>query len=268
LKPSALSIATPVPKVHKDEIEIPESDFNVMFPERIPEGDMGKRPPLWPLADLKEDGNVVMSVEKSLVKKGGAKMTLEELYPEQGDRKVDGAHAEDTISTPVSNNISTDARRSVLLTAELLELILSFLPSPDLWHARNVCQSWDELIMTSPSLLRVLWFTSNLPAQIAARNVTPKDVFTVNPVLESLNLVNTERYGHYKFASFNFPARWRVVKAPWRDLQICKPPIQRVFLSSSWLEKYLECETGLTAGMIADKVELSRVGTLSSFHSA
>lgn len=164
---------------------------------------------------------------------------------------------------------SSQAQHSVLLTAELLELILSFLPSPKLWRARYVCHSWQGLIMTSPSLRRALWFTSTAPAQTPMRawNTPARDIFTLNPVLRSLNLLKGGGFGHHKLTDVNFPARWRTVRAPWRDMQICEPPIQRVFLSSSWLDKYLECETGITTGQLADRLELSCVGTLSSFHS-
>jgi hypothetical protein len=222
------------------------------------------------LVDLQDGGQGLVGDEKSLLREG-AKIAVEELYPAETELQTDGITVNEA-PTPLWDTVfdssSSEAQNSVLLTVELLELILSFLPSPDVWRARNVCHSWKELVMTSPSLRTSLWFTSTVPPQTPVRGKLSKETFTINPVLEALNLVKASQFTYYKLANVNFPARWRTVKAPWRELQICEPPIQRVFLNSSWLDKYLECETGITAGMLADKLELSRVGTLSSFHSA
>jgi len=56
-------------------------------------------------------------------------------------------------------------------------------------------------------------------------------------------------------ANITFPPRWQIKEAPWREMQICEPPINRVFLRSSWLEKYVEVEGGITAGTMADLLE-------------
>lgn len=236
-----------------------------LFPERIPKADMGKRPSLWPLQDLLETPNANTTIEQSNVTRDSAKMTVGQLYPEVAiaSHPLD---AESIIDNPFKEGL-VEAQSSVILTVELLELILSFLPGPDLWRARNTCHSWQELVMTSPSLRRALWLTTDTPAEAPVRYKPPRDAFQINPVLESLNLVKPMGYGLFKLAEVNFPARWRTVKAPWREMQICHPPISTVFLTSSWLDKYLECETGITAGQLADRLELSRVGTLSSYHS-
>ncbi|KIW04064.1 uncharacterized protein PV09_04882 [Verruconis gallopava] len=236
-----------------------------MFPERIPEVDLGKRVPLWPLRDLEasEDKQAASEYESSAVRHG-ARVAVEDLYLEDLLSTSGDKHSP-TRPTVFGERLSV-AQASVLQTAELLELLLSFLPSATLWQARYVCKSWRELIETSPMLRRNLGYTSTLPPQAPTRETAIHTVFKINPVLESLNLVKTNR-NLFKIADFNFPARWRTVKAAWRDLQLCEPPIQRVFLASAWLDKYLECESGLTAGMIADRVELSRVGTLSSVHT-
>jgi hypothetical protein len=260
------------------DLEMPESDLSIEHLNSLlytdgPAIDEPKAS-LWPLDDLQcVESNHVDAVKISTVREG-AKMAVADLYTTEGE-ETEHINKSTNKATHRSSNYPgttiTEAQHSVLLTAELLEIILSFLPSTDLWRMTYVCHSWSELIMSSPTLRTNLWFKSRAAPQTPTRGWgnQNKVQFICNPILESLNIVhgNTLTYNYDFYTSFNFPARWRTVKAPWRDMQICEPPIQQVFLSSSWLNKYLHCETGITAGQIADRVELSRTGTLRTFHS-
>jgi hypothetical protein len=180
--------------------------------------------------------------------------------------REESATLEQTIDTAMSQ---------VLNTTELLELILSNLPATTLYHSRNTCTLWRSLISTSPTLLKYLWFQPSGQPKLPSRPVFQlRDpiVFELNPILQELGIF-TARQTEYDecnrrhwFASISFPPRWVTKDAFWRNMYVTEPPIQSLFLRSSWLEKYIECETGITVGMLSDLLEF-QVGRLYFFHS-
>lgn len=260
------------------DLEMPESDLSIQHLNSLLYTDEpsteDQKSPLWPLDDLQCGHADDVDADKNSTVRGGAKVAVADLYTEADDaRQIDESRIgiSQAGGDPTGTSMNA-AQHSVLLTAELLEIILFFLPSTDLWKMTHVCHSWSEFIMSSPTLRKNLWFTSESAPQMPTRPYRNPDgvYFAANEVLDSLNLIRGNSFtqtDNFR-ASFSFPARWLVVKAPWRDMQICEPPIKQVFLSSSWLDKYLYCETGITAGQVADRVELSRTGTLRAFHSA
>ena len=241
----------------------------------LPRPQPSQRPSLWPLTGLEEDGSPSEGEWEGSCTRPGAKVAIADLYDIRSTTRNEAVSTEDDggLARVLAETSPVDptavAQRAVLHTAELLEIVLASLPSIDLWQASYVCRSWSELVSTSPTLRRRLGFTSDSKPGRPEQTFNSDYHFAMNPVLDSLNLIRATGTSCTNVrATINFPARWRTVKAPWRDLQICEPPIQRMFLQSSWLDKYLECETGITAGMVADRVELSRAGVLKLFHSS
>lgn len=259
------TVLSPNFESHDGGIEHTIPGLNSLFPKHA----MVFRSSLYPLQDLVDSEATEQLIDHAQIRKG-AKVAVADLYISSEDlrKRQDGDRnlAEALVNIRLENSIAS-AQYSVLHTTELLELILSFLPVADLYQSANVCASWKDLITTSPTLRRALFGLKNTSVPPAPEHYSSKPAFVVNPILDSLNLVRACKDSGPFQANINFPARWRTVSALWRDIQVCEPPIRRIFLQSSWLDKYLECDTGVTAGMVADKVELSRVGTLRLFHS-
>jgi len=66
-----------------------------------------------------------------------------------------------------TRSMTTDAsRRAVLHTHELLESILDALPMPTLLSVRRVCKTWNNLLLTSPRLLRKLYLAPTREADV------------------------------------------------------------------------------------------------------
>jgi hypothetical protein len=181
-----------------------------------------------------------------------------------------------------STTIIASAAQQVLNTTELLEQILSYLDPFPLYRFRTVSAHWTSLIQTSPTLRSNLWLSTAAEALVplcttphypsAPSEMSYSGGFEINPILTALNIFRTsasEEHLYYApsfLLSIRFPARWRTRDAFWRGMQITSPPVKRLFLRSSWLEKYVQCESGITAGMLADLLEF-QTGALFLCHT-
>lgn len=245
--------------------------------DSLPAESLGVVEEQWSLSDLTIEGEK-KAVEADNTVRNGAKVAVADLYHQ---RKISesATAVKDNIAEVTEALASTSlegqdcaAHHAVLRTTELLEIILGFLPRPALWRQTYVCQTWRDLILTSPTLKRHVGFTSmSRPQMPVHERISTAQIYKINPVLNSLNLIHKDDNVNGVWplrTTVNFPARWRTVNAHWRDLQICEPPLQRVFLQSAWLDKYIECETGVTAGILADRLELSRTGIVKLSHSS
>jgi hypothetical protein len=233
---------------------------------------------IWPLIDQEEENANARTTEFSSFNLASSLSTSTCDNPQPTSVQINEGSAKATapqVEAAPLDEAHFNAVAQVLNTTELLELILSHLPPTSLYLSRNACTHWFSLIATSPSLKSSLWFHSPTPAKLPNIDYVPRrssPQFELNPILQDLNIFQSRHTEwddcnrRHWFASITFPPRWLTRNAYWREMQITEPPIKRVFLRSSWLDKYVECETGVTAGMLSDLLEF-QVGRLYYFHS-
>jgi hypothetical protein len=153
----------------------------------------------------------------------------------------------------------------------MLECILLQLTPTSLYHARTVCEYWCAVVEASPILFKRLWPDSSTPIIPSLEINQMRQPFELNNILQGLNLftprtpVTDECHRLHYFAEVTLPPRYLTKTAYWREMQLTEPPIKKLFLRSNWLEKYISCETGITAGQVADLLEF-REGRLYYFH--
>jgi hypothetical protein len=243
---------------------------------------------IWPLADLEEDQIETTSSKFSSfnlqcpLSISSCNNPLREKIRMFEQLGVKSRDTPTTTNTEAPSNPARSAIEDVLNTTELLELILCHTLPVTLYKMRYTCSRWKALIETSPTLRKVLFLDSKRPAinpQRSYSHATSTTLFTLNPILSSLKVLSASSvrisishtewdvHNHkHIFCTIHFPPRWRIRGAFWREMQIADPPIKRVFLRSSWLEKYIEREGGITAGVLADLLEF-QTGRLYFFHS-
>jgi hypothetical protein len=232
---------------------------------------------IWPLSDYGEVNPITKKLSTfnlpsslSMAKCNNPQSAV--IHINEGSRKLTTPREVEPTRTEEAT-IDT-AVAQVLHTAELLELILSNVSPTTLYHSRNTCTLWRTLIDTSPTLSKCLWFQPSGPAIFPSRDYQQTQgspPFKLNPIMQDLGIFNArhtewdECHRQHWFANITFPPRYITKNALWREMQVTQPPIRSVFLRSSWLEKYVECEAGITVGMLSDLLEF-QVGRLYFFH--
>jgi hypothetical protein len=231
---------------------------------------------IWPLSDLEEDNDNTNKLTKELSSFNlDCPLSLakyEKPYKKPGPPIKKPSTTVDWTRVTIITSTCTAAAQVLNLT-EMLEAILLQLTPTSLYYARDVCEYWRAVIEASPILLRRLWPETSTPITVTREyysDLDPKPL-KLNPILEGLHLFAShpgtyfDCYRRYYFADATLPLRIRSKKAYWREMQLTEPPVKQVFLRSSWLEKYIFCETGVTAGQVADLLEF-REGRLYFNH--
>lgn len=276
-----------------------DRDLANTFPEACPDAE-GKlqRMRIWPPTGSEETAeNYAQSYEGThlgraknlnMINSGSESMLDECIFEHEKAKTRFGSM---TSQRPEIQPTPESALSNVLLTTELMESILAKLSPLNLYLSRQVCYTWRNLIDTSPTLQTRMLRTSALPQKPGYGNPYNSPQFILNPILIHLNLLShptapaacsrcgsgsqncnrhVSSFDHmFKIAQCHFPPRWRIEKgADWREVQLFDPPIQQVFLRSSWLEKYVIGNegVGVTAGQIADLLEF-QTGALFLRHS-
>ena len=87
------------------------------------------------------------------------------------------------------------ATPTLLGIPELIEIVLSHLPTHEIIRAQRVCQEWRYLIETSPLLQDACWFTPRGCLPSDTKNVK-RDAYTINPYFARLNMELGTRQPH------------------------------------------------------------------------